>query len=123
MGEERHFTLEEANGLLSELRPTLERIREARRVVLRSAVPVKDGAARNGGGPEASALYEALGILRREVERVSAQGIILRDADSGLIDFPSLRDGRLVFLCWTPEEERIGYWVEVDAGFGGRKPL
>jgi hypothetical protein len=123
MEEERHFTVEEANAHLEDLRAALDRIREARQVVLRSAVPVKDGATRNGGGREGSDLYQALGTLRREVERLSGQGIILRDAESGLVDFPSRREGRLIYLCWTPEEDRVSYWHEVDAGFGGRRPL
>lgn len=123
MEEERHFTVDEANARLELLRPVLTRIREARTTVIRSAVRVKDGASHNGGGREGSDLYEALGVLRRDVEHLSAEGIILRDADSGLVDFPSLREGRLIYLCWTPEEDRVRYWHEVDAGFGGRRPL
>jgi hypothetical protein len=123
MEEDRHFTLDEANAQLEGLRAALTRIRDARRIVVRSAVPVKDGASLNGGGREGSDTYQALGVLRREVEALSARGIILRDAESGLIDFPSLREGRTVYLCWTPEEDRVGYWHEVDAGFGGRRPL
>ena len=123
MGEERHFTVEEADALLDGLRERLSAIREARATVLRSASPVGQRAAGNGGGKDGSELFDALRVLRREVERLIAEGIILRDADSGLIDFPALREGRLVYLCWTPDEERVGYWHEVDAGFGGRRPL
>jgi hypothetical protein len=91
--------------------------------VVRTATPVREGAHGNGGGRAGSELFDALRILRREVERLASEGIILRDADSGLIDFPALREGRLIYLCWTPEEDRVGFWHEVDAGFGGRKPL
>ena len=49
--------------------------------------------------------------------------VVLRDLDRGLVDFPSLRDGREVYLCWQEGEDEIGFWHEPDAGFGGRRPL
>ena len=48
---------------------------------------------------------------------------MLRDLDRGLIDFPAVRDGREVYLCWTDDEDDIGYWHELDAGYGGRQQL
>lgn len=97
--EERYYTVDEANGLLDALRERLERIREARRTILGSAEVLRRGASANGGGPEGSAALEAMAILRQEVETLTGQGIVLRDADSGLIDFPARREGRLVYLC------------------------
>jgi hypothetical protein len=64
-----------------------------------------------------------MATLRSEVEALTSDGIVLRDADTGLIDFPARRDGRLVYLCWRPDEDLVGHWHEVDSGFGGRKPL
>ena len=49
--------------------------------------------------------------------------IIIRDLQRGLIDFPALRDGREVYLCWLYGEERIDFWHEFDTGFAGRQPL
>jgi len=121
--EARYYTVDEANSLLAELRGRLERIRDARSTVVGSAEKLKRGATANGGGVEGSASLEAMAVLRHEVEAMSGQGIVLRDADTGLIDFPARRDGRLVYLCWRPDEERVTHWHEVDAGFGGRKPL
>lgn len=121
--EERYFSVEEANGLLDDLRPRLDRIREARQTVVKSAEVLGRGATANGGGAEGSASLEAMATLRHEVESLTADGIVLRDADTGLIDFPARRDGRLIYLCWRPDEDRVGHWHEVDAGFGGRKPL
>jgi hypothetical protein len=121
--EERYYSVEEANDLLPDLRGRLERIQEARRTVVGSAEKLKRGATANGGGAEGSASLEAMAVLRTEVEALSAEGIVLRDADSGLIDFPARRDGRLVYLCWRPDEARVTHWHEVDSGFGGRKPL
>jgi hypothetical protein len=120
---ERTFTLEEANAELPGLRESLKRIREARRTVLRSAGRVRERASTDGGGAEGKESWEALRVLREEVEGIVGRGIILRDPDTGLVDFPSRREGRVVHLCWRDEEDRIGFWHEVNAGFGGRKPL
>lgn len=121
--EGRLYTVEEANAALSRLRDSLARIREARREVLRSGRRVGARAGANGGGPEGTAYLEALSILREEVENLAAEDIILRDAESGLVDFPSLREGRVVQLCWRLGEDRVEHWHEVDAGFQARKPL
>ena len=121
---ERHFTVEEANALTDHLRGVLARVREARDAIVSSAERIREGAVADGGGQEGSAAWEASRILRREVEALSAQGIILRDADTGLFDFPCRREGRTVYLCWKPDEEdRVSFWHEVNAGFPGRKPL
>ena len=121
---ERYYTVEEANALTEHLREALGRIREARDVIVDSAERVKEGAVADGGGQEGSAVWDAARTLRREVEALSAQGIILRDADTGLFDFPARREGRLVYLCWKPDEEdRVAFWHEVNTGFPGRKPL
>jgi hypothetical protein len=119
----RYYTVEEANGLLAGLREMLERMREARQTILHSAERIERDAVTNGGGAESSASLEAMETLRNGVEALSRQGIVLRDADTGLIDFPAQREGRLVYLCWRPDEDRVTHWHEVDAGFGGRKPL
>jgi hypothetical protein len=120
----RTYTVEEANALTGHLREALGRIRKARDAIVGSAERIKEGAVANGGGPESSAAWEATRTLRKEVEDLAARGIVLRDADTGLFDFPSRREGRLVYLCWRPDEEdRVAFWHEVDTGFPGRKPL
>lgn len=121
--EERFFTLDEANAALEELRPMLPRIREARRTILASAEQVRGTAGTNGGGEEGAAYWEAIRTLRRALEGLSARGIILRDAETGLVDFPSRREDRTVYLCWRLGEGSVSHWHEVDAGMAGRKPL
>ena len=121
--EERYFSVEEANALLDDLRERLSRIRAARKTVVGSAEKLGREAIANGGGAEGSAALEAMAVLRAEIEGLTSQGIVLRDADTGLLDFPTRRDGRLVYLCWRPDESLVTHWHEVDAGFGGRKPL
>lgn len=120
---ERRFTLEEAEAMLPDLRQALDRMREARQVILRSAKRVEEAVAGNGGGPEGREYADAAALLRTEVERLSAEGIILRDIESGLVDFPSEREGRDVLLCWQLGEDRIGFWHDRETGFAGRRPL
>lgn len=121
---ERYYTVEEANAALNDLRGALDRIREARRTILRSARHVRSVATTDGGGREGTEHWGAVRALRRELEALAGQGIVLRDAERGLVDFPSRRDGRVVYLCWRPDQEdRVAYWHEVNAGFSGRKPV
>jgi hypothetical protein len=77
----------------------------------------------DGGGADGAEYWEAIRTLRREIEGLAAEGIILRDAETGLVDFPSRREGRIVHLCWRTDEDRIGFWHEAGAGFSGRQPL
>jgi hypothetical protein len=121
--EERFFTVEDANAATDRLRETLRRIRESRSVVLANARQVRERAVTDGGGAEGADYLEAVRTLRRELEGLAAEGIILRDADTGLVDFPCRREGRTVYLCWRPDEARVGFWHEAGAGFGGRRPL
>jgi hypothetical protein len=121
---DRYYTVDEANAQLRELKASLERIREARDVVVRSARRLRQTASSDGGGREGTDHWKAVRSLRHEVEALSARDIILRDAERGLIDFPARREGRLVYLCWRPEDQdRVRFWHEVNAGFSARKPL
>ena len=61
--------------------------------------------------------------LRREVQEITEKGIIVRDLERGLVDFPSRREGRDIFLCWVQGEENIGFWHGTVEGFGSRKRL
>jgi hypothetical protein len=120
---ERVYTVEEANALLPELRRSLAAVRKARRVVLAGAEPFRGRAATNGGGEQRPEYWSAMTALRKELEALIGLGIVLRDAESGLIDFPTHRDGREVFLCWRPDEDQVGFWHGPESGFAGRRPL
>ena len=117
----REYTVEEANDLIPTVAASLVRIKEARHVVVEGAQLVKPRA--NGGGAWSQGYWDALETLRTEVEGLNAMGLILRDAESGLVDFPARRDGREVFLCWRLGEDRVAHWHGPDSGFAGRRPL
>jgi hypothetical protein len=122
---ERHYTLEEANALLPQLEPVLAELRDARdKLTDAEAHEALAGAAPgNGGGGSGRQVGEAFLGVRRALAECEALGIVLRDIDRGLIDFPAILEGREVYLCWERGEEEIGFWHDLDAGFSGRQPL
>jgi hypothetical protein len=124
MADERLYTVDEADAMLPELRDRLERIREARQVILRQAELVKERVVADVGGADPGPAYrEASGALRAELEHLSAANILLRDPETGLVDFPSEREGERVYLCWRLGEDRVANWHPLDTGFPGRRPL
>lgn len=121
------FTLTEANELLPDVSANLKTIqklyaridtfRDAARL---AAVASEFGGGMRGGSDYVQALYE-IGKITTELHEL---GIQLKDYSRGLIDFPCLRDGRIVLLCWQlGEDETIEWWHELEAGFAGRQPL
>lgn len=122
------FTLDEANDLLPVIRPKLENIKAhyGRIEFFRESAKLAAGSAQNGGGGMESgshyvkSLYE-VGKLTTEFH---ALGIELKDYSRGLIDFPTMRGGQVVLLCWQlGEGDEIEWWHEVEAGFIGRQRL
>ena len=130
---ERHFTREEATELLEEVRPVAEALVAHRRALTVAAARRARITARisgNGGDfdpQEPRELDEQLEreaeAVKRAVEQLQRLGVLVKDLDRGLVDFPSLRDGEEVLLCWQVGEEEIAHWHGVDEGFAGRKPL
>jgi hypothetical protein len=123
---QRLFTVEEANALLPTLRKILDEValhRDTLRERAPQMEPILRAAAENGGG-RASAEYglEAYNLYLA-IERIRELGVVLKDLDVGLLDFPHEREGRVVFLCWHPPEESVEYWHDLDAGYAGRRPL
>ena len=122
------FTIEEANALLPSVREILQRIQRSRRRLAtyrRAAKSAAEGAEQGGGGMEGGALYATLLTqFTTEMSELEALGVQLKDFDRGLVDFPSLRDGRVVLLCWQlGEGDQLEWWHDMEAGFGGRTPL
>jgi hypothetical protein len=122
---DRHFTVEEANALLDGLRPVLRELRDASELLTDADVHslLADAAPGNGGGEAGRQVGEAFLEVRRLLLAVQGAGIVVRDIDRGLIDFPAIRDGVEVYLCWELGEDDVSWWHELDAGFGGRQPL
>jgi hypothetical protein len=122
------FTVEEANALLPSVREILQKIRRYRRRLAtyrHDAKLAAEGAEEGGGGMANGMQYaKILTHLTEEMSQLDVLGVQLKDFDRGLIDFPSLRDGRVVLLCWQlGEGDELEWWHDMDAGFGGRTPL
>ena len=122
------FTLEEANALLPAVREILRRIQSSRRRLSAYRDQAKlaaEGAEQGGGGMEGGGLYaKILTKFTDEIAELDEIGVQLKDFDRGLVDFPSLREGRVVLLCWQlGEGDQLEWWHDMDAGFAGRTPL
>ena len=121
------FTVSEANSLLPEVVPKLAEIKRRYAVIerLRSQAQAAANASNFGGGMTGGAAYinnlYVIGKLTTELHEI---GVELKDHNRGLIDFPSLRGDRVVYLCWQDGDgDEIVWWHEIDAGFAGRQPL
>ncbi len=125
MLHERHYTLDEANAAISWLQERLVSLREAREGLNdeEARAALSEAGPGNGGGQPGRVVSDAFMKLRAALIELREQEVVLRDLDRGLADFPSLRDGREVYLCWEEGEAEIGFWHEPDAGFEGRLPL
>jgi hypothetical protein len=130
---ERSFTPDEANNALPEVRPVAERlvaVRARMRELEQAQGALVTAIGGNGGGYAASDLNAAqteLGGLADAVlacvEKLEELGVVLKDLDLGLLDFPSERDGEEVLLCWRVGEDSVAFWHGLADGFAGRKPI
>ena len=122
------FSVEEANALLPTVRDILRRIQRAhghllsyRELAKQAAEAAEQGGGGMPGGVRYAAILMELTTLMSEIE---ALGVQLKDFTRGLVDFPSLREGRVVLLCWQLDEgDTVEWWHDVDAGYAGRTPL
>ena|SRR5215213_2388483 len=122
------FTVQEANALLPDVRSIVGKIQRAHRQLTRyrdEAMKAAEAAERGGGGIPAGVAYASiLTELTVQLAELEALGVQLKDFERGLVDFPSLREGRVVLLCWQlGEGDELEWWHDVDAGFSGRTPL
>ncbi len=125
--EEAEILLPEVDQLLAEAQELAQRLADAEREALsrqwQSRTNGKVAHTASGEPPEVTR-REVARDLARVLERIQAMGVVVRDVRSGLIDFPSLRDGRIINLCWRRGEPlELRWWHEVDAGFAGRQRL
>lgn len=128
----RYFTREEAETLLPQICVILQKIQRERAALrdYEGGLRVLETRARGNGHHLHGHIAKLQGELARCVQALHALaaeldtfGCVLKDPETGLIDFLSLRNGRSVYLCWQLGEERINYWHELQAGFAGRQPL
>jgi hypothetical protein len=113
----RVWTVEEANAALARVGRLVEEIRAAR-ARLRSTSP--DGRSGSDGRSRADPREP----VRRALEELTSEGIVLRDPERGLVDFPAVSpSGRRYWLCWVLGEPEVAWWHWEHAGFADRRPL
>ena len=122
------FTVQEANALLPNVKIIAGKIQRAHRhlsTYREDAKKAAEAAEHGGGGLTDGVAYAAaLTDLTLQLAELEALGVQLKDFERGLVDFPSLREGRVVLLCWQlGEGDELEWWHDVDAGFAGRTPL
>lgn len=122
----KHFTLAEARAMLPELR-TLFADLHARQHRARQADEALGKKLEQTGGDLGGARLEAMitevVTLNSRVHHLQTRGVVIKDFQRGLVDFPAIHEGREVFLCWELEEDDIEFWHDIDAGYSGRERL
>ena len=128
----RYYTLSEANEMLPQLSQLIELMQAQRRQLEllqgRSSVVAQKTRGNGNHNPgEDVALAQATGqvedALQTAIKQLQDWDIELKDLERGLVDFPALREGRMVYLCWEVGEPEIAFWHETDTGFAGRQPV
>ena len=124
MEHQRHYTLAQANAMRPWVAERVVRLRAARHLLRASdAAQIAAEASLSGGswpGREHAVAATTLTLTLAELDRLD---VVVRDADRGLVDFPALRDGEEVYLCWLVGEPAVTHWHALEAGFGGRRRL
>jgi hypothetical protein len=122
---ERHFTAEQATEALQHVKPLLQRLRDARDLLTdeQAHEALSEAAPSNGGGDAGTQVGQAFLEVRRLLLTLQEAGIVVRDIERGLIDFPALIDDREVYLCWELGEDEVAWWHELDSGYRGRQSL
>jgi len=122
----RYFTVDEANALLPVIEPLVGELleRRARVVVSRQTLgAVLDDYHSDVGGQSATEMAAEFDRIEALVERIQSHGCVLKDTNSGLVDFLAEMNGREVFLCWRYGEPRVAFYHELHSGFNGRQPV
>lgn len=120
----RYFSVDEANALLTEIRPLMSDLlnRRAKVVELRHEMApflIKQGL--NVGGGVASDIVQDFIAIEKLADKIRAYGCVIKDLNGGLVDFLSERNGREVYLCWRYNEPTIEFFHELHTGFNGRE--
>jgi hypothetical protein len=121
----KHYTVEEARALLPKVRLWLERLDALRQVLIELDERLSDLGKQGDdlGGELVNRYIRSVADVKSVLNEFQSRQIQLKDIHRGLIDFPALRDGKEVFLCWERDEDDIEFWHDLETGYPGREPL
>ena len=121
----KHYTRDEARGLLPSIRQWLQNLSELRQALARHdqrlAGLLSGGS--DAGGETVNQWVEAMADIKGILSEFQKREIQVKDLDRGLIDFPAILGGKEVFLCWEQDEEDIEFWHDLSSGYAGRERL
>lgn len=121
----KHYTREEAQALLPQVRKWLEKLEQARDHLVkydkRLTALMEPG--RDAGGDVVNRWAQTMADFRGAMEEFERREILVKDLDRGLLDFPAIIGGKEVFLCWEKDEDDIEFWHDLDSGYAGRERL
>lgn len=124
--DEHLYSVSEANALLPYVRTLVASMLEAREAIL-SLQPelwsVIQAAVFNGGSKSASNVTRYILAIQDAIRKLQSLNIIVKDVNTGLLDFPAERDGQLIYLCWLYDEPSVQFWHHIDSGFAGRQRI
>ncbi|MFQ5450683.1 MAG: DUF2203 domain-containing protein [Nitrospinaceae bacterium] len=126
MPSKKYFTLEEANSFIPRLMRDVPRIQSLAADMVKNYPDVKKAWEKhkyNGGSFQGIPYLRVALKVNKIVNDLEATGCVLKGINEGLVDFPSLRDGREVYLCWKVPETKIQYWHDMDSGYAGRQRI
>ncbi len=121
----KHYTVPQARALLPRVREWLEELftSQERLKVLGRRVGTLLDSGNDVGGPSVNELVRTLASCKTILGQFRTREIQIKDLNRGLIDFPSLREGREIFLCWEKDEDDIEFWHDLESGYAGRERL
>ena len=123
---ERIFTLAEANALIPELEQHWTSIKQGRQILIDTREEVKKASAQAsvGGGTVVGVKYiKGLQDINGSLHAIQEVGVVIKDVEIGLCDFPFMLNDKLVFLCWKSGEDQVCWWHDIDSGYSNRQPL
>jgi hypothetical protein len=123
---DRLFSLSEANRLIPSLEEHLSAVKKGKSVLVHTKDEIKKASknAQFGGGSFVATHYiSALEQINDNLQKIQEMGVLVKDVEMGLCDFPHLHEGRVVYLCWKLGEPEVGWWHEVHSGYASRQPL
>ena len=122
----KYFSVEEANSFIPKLLIDIPRIQSLMKSLVCEYPDVRkarEKAQFNGGSLQGADYINCVLQINSLTEGLESKGCVLKGIEHGLVDFPSLRDGKEVYLCWKNPEESIEYWHDIQSGFAGRQRI
>ena len=122
----KFFSVEEANAFIPQLLIDIPRIQILMKSLTDEYLDVDKARKKvqlNGGSMQGADYLNCILKINYLTDELESKGCVLKGIEHGLVDFPSLRDGKEVYLCWKNPEQQIEYWHDIQSGFTGRQRI